>query len=204
LALVTTEFVRKEVRWQMIKSIGGSVLLNLALSTFAEFNNAAHLGGLFAGLISGYLVWVIYKIIPRYKEVVFVLLLCCAIISLFIFVLPKIPKTSILLNALSERIELLKRETTIQIDKELRKNQFEEKDTTFYIQKWNVVGSKIDSLKLFEQHELIDKYIVLQIKELKLRKRETSLIISVNSGNKTKIIPLKKVQEQLQAMSNPQ
>lgn len=204
LALVTTEFVRKEVRWQMIKSIGGSVLLNLALSTFAEFNNAAHLGGLFAGLISGYLVWVIYKIIPRYKEVVFVLLLCCAIISLFIFVLPKIPKTSILLNALSERIELLKRETTIQIDKELRKNQFEEKDTTFYIQKWNVVGSKIDSLKLFEQHELIDKYIVLQIKELKLRKHETSLIISVNSGNKTKIIPLKKVQEQLQAMSNPQ
>ncbi|MFN5183127.1 MAG: rhomboid family intramembrane serine protease [Bacteroidota bacterium] len=202
LALVTTEFVRKEVRWPMIKSIGGSVLLNLALSTFAEFNNAAHLGGLFSGLISGYLVWIIYKISNNYREIIYTVLHLFFCLAMFLFLLPAIPKTSILLNELFERIEKSKRETAADVDRMMKSSPIVESDTTIYVQKWDAPKRKIDSLKLFGDNESLMEVINYQEKEIKLRKRETSLLVSINSGNTSKVKELKIIQESLRGLTS--
>ena len=204
LALVTTEFVRKEVRWPLIKSIGGSVILNLALSTYAEFNNAAHLGGLFAGAISGYLVWIIYKFFKKNLKLIFSFLMLVFCIALFIFVLPLIPKTAIALNGLFERIESAKRKTVVDIELQLRNSNFTENDTAFYVQKWNAVSVRVDSLKFFGEDETLKENIILLEQEVKLRKRETSLLVSVQSGNKNKLRELNLVQEKIKLLLTKQ
>lgn len=56
-ALLTTNLIDKSVRWQMLRSIGFSILLMLIIGLNAGIDNAAHFGGLFSGAIGGYLIY---------------------------------------------------------------------------------------------------------------------------------------------------
>jgi rhomboid protease GluP len=56
-ALCTTNLIEKAARVQMLKSIGISILLMLAIGLNAGIDNAAHLGGLLAGAIGGYFIY---------------------------------------------------------------------------------------------------------------------------------------------------
>lgn len=56
-ALLTTNLIDKSVRWQMLRSIGFSILLMLVIGLNAGIDNAAHFGGLFSGAIGGYLIY---------------------------------------------------------------------------------------------------------------------------------------------------
>lgn len=56
-ALCTTNLIEKTARVQMLKSIGISILLMLAIGMNAGIDNAAHLGGLVSGAIGGYFIF---------------------------------------------------------------------------------------------------------------------------------------------------
>lgn len=56
-AILTTNLIDKSVRWQMLRSIGFSILLMLLIGLNANIDNAAHLGGLLAGAIGGYFIY---------------------------------------------------------------------------------------------------------------------------------------------------
>jgi rhomboid protease GluP len=197
LALVTTEFVRKEVRWPLIKSIGGSVLLNLALSTFAQFNNAAHIGGLLAGIFAGYCMWIIFKLSRANSKIIFCLLILFSSISLFGFILPLIPKTAVQLNSFLERVETQKLNLENQTEQHLKMPTLSEADTILFIEKWSALSLKMDSLKMYKEDVELSKMIAIRKKEIQFRKRETTLLICVNAGNKSKMKELKAIQDSL-------
>lgn len=55
LALLTTNLLDKGYRTAMLRNVVPMILFNLLIGTAGQIDNAAHLGGLFAGLICGYL-----------------------------------------------------------------------------------------------------------------------------------------------------
>ena len=121
---------------------------------------------------------------------------------MFLFFLPAIPKTSIFLNELLTRIERSKHEAANKIDNMMKSGTVVESDTSLFVQRWDLPEKKVDSLKLFGINESLQEVINFQEKEIKLRKRETSLLVSVNSGNKSKTKELKIIQESIKGLTS--
>lgn len=56
-ALLTTNLIERTARFKMLRSIGISLLLMIAIGMNAGIDNAAHFGGLLAGLLGGYFIF---------------------------------------------------------------------------------------------------------------------------------------------------
>lgn len=56
IAVLLTNIMRKEVRDEWLKSVGGILAINLGMGLFLPVDNAAHLGGLISGFILGVLM----------------------------------------------------------------------------------------------------------------------------------------------------
>lgn len=61
LALLTTNLLEKGFRSSMLQSVLLMILINLIIGTTAHIDNAGHIGGLIAGMVSGYLYAWHYK-----------------------------------------------------------------------------------------------------------------------------------------------
>lgn len=58
LALLLTNLIEKTVRQELLKSIGIFIVLNVVIGISSGFvDNAAHLGGLFSGILAGFLLY---------------------------------------------------------------------------------------------------------------------------------------------------
>lgn len=67
-ALITTRLLPKEIRNQLLTSVGVMIFYNLAygLKSGANVDNAAHIGGLLSGIVFGYLLY--FTLRPRQQE----------------------------------------------------------------------------------------------------------------------------------------
>jgi rhomboid protease GluP len=61
LALLTTSIIKPEERQYLLLSISVFVVYNLLSSMRGNADNAAHLGGLVCGVLSGYIIYAILK-----------------------------------------------------------------------------------------------------------------------------------------------
>lgn len=79
LALLTTNLIPKQYRQSQLKTMMIFVVFNLAIGTTAGIDNAAHIGGLLAGIVIGYLYYpsIIRPRLANFKYATVVLLTIC-------------------------------------------------------------------------------------------------------------------------------
>jgi rhomboid protease GluP len=100
-ALLTTDLIRKDVRKELLASMGRAILLNLVIGfALPGIDNAAHIGGLLTGAAGGYLCyfdlrdWYALRI-QKYRGVILTGLLTAGAIVFFWMMLPdKFPSDS--------------------------------------------------------------------------------------------------------------
>ena len=202
LALVTTDRVRKEFRIPLLKSIGTSLLLNLAISAFANFNNAAHLGGLLTGVICGYLMWMIDRYLKNATKILYPFLLISFSLLLFFFILPQVSTKFAKVAASFERIDTDKKAILTALEKKLKQDSVRVSDTVFFNLKWEELLKKNDSLQFQLSSESLKENLRLNKTELDLRKKESLLLIRISAGDSTQVKALKKVQQQLSELNS--
>ena len=202
LALVTTDRVRKEFRIPLLKSIGTSLLLNLAISAFANFNNAAHIGGLLTGIATGYLMWILDKYVQRATKILFPALLIVVTFVLFVFLVPRINGKFDEMSDLLKRIDSTKKSMLSDLDKNLQQDSIPFSDTVFFNLKWNQFLKKNDSLLLLGKSETLKENHRLNKNEIELRKQESIFLICIHNGDSLKVNALKKVQQQLSEINS--
>lgn len=91
-ALLLTNLIEKTVRQQLLKSIGIFIVLNVVIGLSSGFiDNAAHLGGLFSGIIAGFLLYFsLIKPFDKIRSIVICLLLLLSIGASCYFLIPNI------------------------------------------------------------------------------------------------------------------
>ncbi|HTL83101.1 MAG TPA: rhomboid family intramembrane serine protease [Bacteroidia bacterium] len=93
-ALLTTDLIRKDIRGKMLRSILIAIGINLLIGLSWQIDNSAHIGGLIAGTIGGYLIYFDLKkfYVQQIKQNTFLIiasLVIAAGISVFWIITPK-------------------------------------------------------------------------------------------------------------------
>lgn len=146
LALVTTEFVRKESRMRLLKSIGLTILINVIISLNAHINSAAHFGGMIAGIVGGYLIWILYKLKLPKRELIFSLFAGVFSIVLMFIVLPALPDTTVKVNEFFTRLEEKEKKIYNNADSLIGKKLFTGSDIQTIDREYTELIKKGDSL----------------------------------------------------------
>lgn len=204
LALVTTEFVQKEARWPMFKSIGQSVLINLVISLQFNFNNAAHIGGLIAGIFCGYLIWVLYKIVNKYRTQAFYLVTALLTAALVLVVLPLLPKDAVKLKELFDRIEAEEENVIAQFNARVNSQRIVLSDSLTYVAEWNRMEQLTNGITQFKMSSTLKQYHEYYRKKIQLRKKQALLLTYINSGYTQKAKELKEVEAKLNELNEQQ
>lgn len=178
LALVTTEFVRKEVRWPLVKNIGLTILINLAIGTQFNIDNAAHIGGLIAGILSGYLIWIIHRLQWPKRTLVFLAAMAIFSVSAVVLSLQYIPKDPVKIVALLNSFEKELLITEDYIHQSEKIPQFSKTDSTTLSMRIPLLNSKLQLLKKYEHHDEVAGAINSFESELKVREKQIKILLN--------------------------
>jgi membrane associated rhomboid family serine protease len=197
LALVTTEFVRKETRGPLLKSIGITLLINVIISLEAHINSAAHFGGMGAGIIAGYLIWVLYKLNLPKRELIFSGLVFVFTLASIFLILPFIPKDTIRIHQFNEKIAVQEAILDSAVGAAIQQqavSQIREKE---FVAQWNDLIKRTDSLRFVTDSKNIDEAIAEQKTYLAQKRDLTQMKLRVARGDSSYIPAIARLEEEL-------
>ncbi|MBC7865881.1 MAG: rhomboid family intramembrane serine protease [Bacteroidia bacterium] len=205
LALVTTEFVAKENRRALIKNIGITIVINLVIGTQFNIDNSAHIGGLIAGIVAGYLIYGIFKSKIKKRELVFCCLMVLFSIGGIFSAMTFFSKDPVQIVRLVDEIEngkasLIDRFNTSINAAENGKNdeKINFQDSSKFYAEWDKLGELTKELLKYKMDGSLKGAAESFHKEIPLRKREIQLLYQLNQGQPLVKVKLDSVQKALQ------
>jgi membrane associated rhomboid family serine protease len=181
LALVTTEFVAKESRWPLVKNIGITILINLAIGTQLNIDNSAHIGGLTGGIMAGYIIYGIYKLQLAHGKRVLAFCLTMLVLSaaVIIFLLPMISREPVKIRSLMSGLD--------ELNQQHYNDSVRPKGIPNYkmlANKWQSLAVNCDSVYKNTSDRKLKESIDEMCTYIKLRQIQSELLVdSANAGN---------------------
>jgi len=189
LALLSTNLIPAKARKDMLKGIGIFVGYNLLYGLKDGVDNAAHAGGLMAGLVAGYLIFLSIKK-PVLKHAILLLLLVTTSIGAVTFLKTQ-QNDTLAYEAVEKRFYALQAQAMATLNLEDAAQLEALKSTT--LPAWQQAVKEMEATRVLKLSKRQQALSVLLYDYAVLRIQETKLIIQIIEGDAGKNVELEQI-----------